>query len=191
MVSSSADDQFINVILPFTWTYNGTGYNDFYPSSNTYITFGGGSTAYSGLSASNPPYDKIHIAGKDNSWQRVSSISSGTDYIRLRYEGVSAFSGTPGFPNMVYEITFFNPALTGGVPWFELLVGLQNRGTTSIPPAVPAISGIYSSSSLLFGGGLGPSNEGVSPNQSYVYVGDATGTNWTVYTGYYLSNTGY
>ena len=40
LVSTSADDQFINVSLPFTWTYNGTGYNDFYPSSNTYITFG-------------------------------------------------------------------------------------------------------------------------------------------------------
>jgi hypothetical protein len=44
---------------------------------------------------------------------------------------------------------------------------------------------------LLTGGTLGPSNRGVSANQSYVAVGNATGTSWTVYTGYYLAGTGY
>jgi hypothetical protein len=86
---------------------------------------------------------------------------------------------------MVYEITFFNPINTANVPVFELLIGRQNRGTTS------AISGLYSNTALLTGGSLGPSNRGVSANQSYVAVGDANGASWTVYTGHYLSGTDY
>lgn len=185
LVTSSQDDAFQTVSLPFTWNLNGTGYTSFYPGSNCYITFGAGSTNYGGLSASNPALDKIHIASSDSSWQRVSIYESGTDYKRLRFEGTDGTGGTPGSPTQVYEITFFNPALTGGNPWFELLVGLQGRGTTG------AISGIYSSSALLTGGGLGPTNQGVSPNESYVCVGDATGTTWTVYTGYSVGGTDY
>lgn len=185
LVASSEDDSFRNILFPFTWNFNGTAYSNFYPGSNTYITFGAGSTLYYSLSESSPPHDKIHIAARDNSWQRVSVTTSDTDYIRLRYEGTPGTGGTPGTPGIVYEITFFNPALTGGVPWFELLVGVQNRGTTG------AISGIYGPSSLLPGGGLGPVNQGVSPGESYVCVGNTLGTLWTVYTGYHVANTGY
>jgi hypothetical protein len=108
-----------------------------------------------------------------------------SNYLRLRVEGRNSVSGTPGSPNMVYELTFFNPGLTGGVPWIELLVGQQARGTTG------AFSAICSTNAVLTGGDLGPSNQGVSPNQSYVLVGDATGTSWTVNTGYYVGNSGY
>lgn len=185
-VAASGDDANINVSLPFTWTFNGTGYTSFYPGSNTYITFGAGSTQWNNLSAINPPNDKIHIAAADNSWQRVSHFTSGTDYVRLRYEGTSGTSGSPGFPDIVYEITFFNPILTGGNPWVELLIGSQARGTSG-----PAISGMYNSAALLSGGGMGPTNQGVAANQSYVLVGNSTGTTWTVNTGYYAGGTGY
>ena len=188
IISSSADDANTQVTLPFTWTFNNTGYTSFFPNSNDYITFGSGSSEYSGLSASVPALNKIHFAGADNSWQRVSSITSGTDYKRLRWEGTNSTSGTPGSPNMVYELTFFNPALTGGVPWLELLIGSQARGTTT----ATVISGIYSASALLTGGNMGPfPNRGVAANQSYVLVGNAAGTSWTVNTGYYVGGTGY
>jgi hypothetical protein len=89
---------------------------------------------------------------------------------------------------MVYELTFFNPALTGGVPWLELLMGAQARGTVTSG----IISGIYSSTALLTGGNMGPfPNRGVAANQSYVLVGNAAGTSWTVNTGYYVGGTGY
>ena len=89
---------------------------------------------------------------------------------------------------MVYELTFFNPTLTGGVPWLELLIGLQNRGTST----AGIISGIYSTTTLLTGGNMGPfPNRGVAANQSYVLVGNSTGTSWTVNTGYYVGGTGY
>jgi hypothetical protein len=183
IVSASADDTFTNVSLPFTWTYNNTGYTAFFPNSNFYITFGSGANDYSGLSASSPALNKIYFAGTDNSWQRVSSFTSGTDYKRLRFEGTASTGGSPGFPNMVYELTFFNPALTGNVPWLELLVGTQAR--------VGGISGLYSSSAILTGGSFIASNSNVAANQSYVMIGNSTGTSWTVYTGYRVGNTNY
>ena len=182
LISTSGDDANISVALPFTWTYNGTGRTAFFPNSNFYITFGSGSNVYSPLSASNPALDKIFFAGGDYSWQRVSSFTSSTDYTRLRWEGTAATTGTPGAPNIVYELTFFNPTLTGAVPWMELLVGTQ---------AATTISGLYSSSAILTGGGFIASNVNVAANQSYVMVGDATGTSWTVYTGYSVGGTGY
>jgi hypothetical protein len=183
IVSASADDTFTSVSLPFTWRYNNTGYTAFFPNSNFYITFGSGANDYSGLSASSPALNKIYFAGTDNSWQRVSSFTSGTDYKRLRFEGTASTGGSPGFPNMVYELTFFNPALTGNVPWLELLVGTQAR--------VGGISGLYSSSAILTGGSFIASNSNVAANQSYVMIGNSTGTSWTVYTGYRVGNTNY
>jgi hypothetical protein len=183
IVSASADDANISVALPFTWTYNNTGYTAFFPGSNFYITFGSGANDYSGLSATVPAVNKIFFAGADNSWQRLSTFTSGTDYKRLRFEGTAATSGTPGSPNMVYELTFFNPTLTGSVPWIELLFGNQSR--------VGGISGLYSSSAILTGGSFIASNVNVAANQSYVMVGNATGTSWTVYTGYSVGGTNY
>ena len=187
IISSTGDDANTNVSLPFTWPYNANNYTSFFPNSNYYVTFGSGSSVFSALSASNPALNKIFFAAADNSWQRVSSFTSGTDYKRLRWEGTSSTTGTPGSPNMVYELTFFNPSLTGGNPWLELLVGVQARGNNN----VGVISGLYSSSAKLTGGDLGPSNRGVTANQSYVMVGNSTGTSWNVYTGYYVGGTGY
>jgi len=187
IISVSGDDANTVVSLPFTWTYNNTGYTNFFPNSNYYVTFGLGSTVFNSLSESNPALNKIFFAGADNSWQRVSTIVSGTDYRRLRWEGRASTSGTPGIPNMVYELTFFNPSLTGGNPWLELLVGVQARGNNT----VGVISGLYGQAAKLTGGDLGPSNRGVTANQSYVMVGNSTGTSWTVYTGYNVGGTGY
>lgn len=187
LVSSSADDASITVSLPFTWKYNNIGRTEFFPNSNYYITFGSGSTVFNSLSASNPGLNKIFFAATDNSWQRVSSYTSGTNYKRLRWEGTAGTSGTVGSPNMVYELTFFNMDLTGGSPWLELLVGSQARGNSS----VGVISGLYSASAKLTGGDLGPSNRGVTANQSYVMVGNSSGTSWTVYTGYSVSGVDY
>lgn len=187
IVSISQDDDNRQVTLPFTWTYNSNNYTSFYAASNYYVTFGAGSNTFNGLSASNPALNKIFFAAADNSWQRVSSITSGTDYKRLRFEGTASTSGTPGAPNMVYELTIFNPSLTSNNQWIELLVGVQARGNNN----AGVISGLYSSSAKLTGGDLGPSNRGVTANQSYVMVGDTTGSSWTVYTGYYVGGTNY
>ena len=175
LFNSSADDNNIGITIP-SFTIASTAYTTAFVGSNTYLTFGGGSNNYSGLSASNPAYPKIMMGASDNSYQRLSSLASGTDFVRIRYEGTASTGGTAGAPNIVYEATFFNPAKSGGLPTVEVLFGSHARtsGATMIASA--------STSYVAFS---------IAPNQSYVFVGNATGTSWTVYTGYYVSNTGY
>lgn len=182
--NASEDDTSTQVNLQFNITFNGTTYNSFFPNSNFYITFGSGSSQYSGLAANSPALDKIFFGGKDNSWQRVSSTQSDDKYLRLRWEGNNTTSGTPGSPGVVYELTFFNPIYTNNENWIELLIGNNNMPGQGI-------SGIYSSTALLTGGQIVPENVGVAALQSYVFAGNSTGTNWTVYTGYHIGGTDY
>jgi len=183
-VSASADDANFNLTFPFNFIFNNTTYTSAWPASNDYITFGAGSIQFTGLSAANPPNDKIMITAGDHSWQRVSSITDSVSsrWVRYRFEGTSTTSGTPGSPTQVYEVTFFSSTFTGGFPVVEILMGVRQNGTF--------LSGIYSSTALLTGGTMA-SNTGLAANQSYVLVGNATGTSWTVYTGYYVGGTSY
>lgn len=181
IISASGDDANTSVTLPFTWRYNSVGYTTVFPNSNYYITFGTGSSEFNSLANNFPALNKIFFAGTDNSWQRVSRIASGTDYLRIRWEGTSATSGPLGNPNMVYELTFFNPTNTANNSVFELLIGVQNRANVS-----GTISGICSNTAQLPGGSFTPTNRGVAQYQSYVGVGDANGATWTVYTGYQI-----
>jgi hypothetical protein len=173
--NSSVDDSFVTVTIP-TFTINSTAYTTAYIGSNTYITFGSGSTNYSGLSSSNPALNKIHMGSADNSYQRVATISSGTDYTRIRYEGTASTGGSVGSPNIVYEATFFNTSKTGGNPTVEVLFGSHNRTTGQ--------AGIANTASYY-------ATYSQAANQSYVFVGNSTGTSWTIYTGYYMAGTGY
>ena len=175
VINFSFDNNYFGVTIP-TFTIASTAYTTAYIGTNTYITFGAGSINSTSLGASNPPYPKVMLGAADNSDQRVSRLISGTDFTRIRYEGTAATSGTAGSPNIVYEATFFNPARTGGVPWLEVLFGSHARLTGSAMIASASTS--YATYTL-------------AANQSYVFVGNATGTAWTVYTGYYVSGTGY
>jgi len=75
--------------------------------SNSYITFGFGSNFYYSLSASRPGRGLI-IQAADNSYQRVwAGVVSGSK-MRVYWEGTSSTGGTPGFPNMVWETTFYS-----------------------------------------------------------------------------------
>jgi hypothetical protein len=182
--SGSADDGYTTVPLPFSFNFNNSSYSTFYPGSNAYITFGSGSTQYSSLGPSAPALDKIMIAGADNSFQRMSYTTDAVSnrWVRYRQEGAATTSGTAGSPTLVWEATFFSQTFTGGFPVVELLIGTQARSS--------GVSGIYSASALLTGGTIA-SNTGVAANQSYVLVGNAAGTSWTVYTGYYVGGTNY
>ena len=113
----------------------------------------------------------------DNSYQRVSTFVSGTDYVRVRYEGNGSTNGDAGSPGIVAEITLFNPSkFSGGSNVIEMLVGVHNRtgGVSNISNASTAFA-TYT----------------VSANQSFVFVGNSTGTSWTINTGSFVSGTGY
>lgn len=108
--TGNADDGFWTVPLPFPVTFIGTTYNTIYVGTNTYITFGGGSTNYNQLGATNPPFPKIMISCADNSCQRIYYGTEGVApnrTFRIRWEGTASTSGTLGNPNMVYEAVFY------------------------------------------------------------------------------------
>lgn len=165
----SEDDNFLTINLPFTFYIAGSGYTTTYMGSNTYLTFSAGSTLFNALSVSNPALPKFMFGAADNSYQRVSRYALGTDYQRIRYEGTAATSGTVGSPNIVLEITLFNPNIMGGNNVLELLVGNHSR-TTGVRTVASATTQ-YATYTL-------------SQNQSYVFVGNGNGTSWTIYTGY-------
>ena len=92
-----------------------------------------------------------------------------SNYFRIRYEGTAATSGTVGSPNIVLEITLFNPSVTGGTNVLELLVGNHSRtnGARMVANATTQLA-TYT----------------LAQNQSYVFEGNSNGTSWTIYTGY-------
>ena len=167
--NASVDDNFLTISLPFTFYLAGTGYTTTYMGSNTYLTFSAGSSVFNVLSASNPALPKFMFGAADNSYQRVSTFASGTNYLRIRYEGTASTSGVVGSPNIVLEITLFNPSVTGGNNVLELLVGTHSRlaGVANVANASTA----YATYTL-------------AQNQSYVFQGNSTGTSWTIFTGY-------
>jgi hypothetical protein len=174
-VIANADDANFNIAFGFTFYMSGTGYTSCFPGSNSYVTFGSGSTAYNSLGPTNPALDKFFFMGADNSWQRVSTIVAAT-YIRIRYEGTASTGGTPGSPNIVYEATFFNPSSFGGNNVVELLIGTNNRPTGVMSVASPSAN--YATGTP-------------TANQSFVFSGNSTGTAWTILSGYYVANTPY
>ena len=171
----SADDAFLTISLPFTFYIAGTGYTTTYMGSNSYLTFSAGATEYGNvapLGATRPPVPKFHFGSADNSYQRVSRFASGTNYQRIRYEGTATTSGSLGSPNIVLEITLFNPTLMGGRNVLELLVGNHSR-LTGVRMVASATTQ-YATYTL-------------SQNQSYVFEGNSDGTSWTIYTGQNVS----
>lgn len=105
------DDGYWQLPLPFSITYCGEIYNEIYVGSNFYLTFGGGSTLYSGLGPGTPGYPKIMLTSADTSVQRIYYGTSGASpdrTFRVRIEGhFNYFGGVLGSPTMIAEYTFY------------------------------------------------------------------------------------
>ena len=125
----SNDDGYWTLSLPFNISYLGTTYSTIYPSTNFYLTFGGGSTVWSGVSITNPALPKIMWCAKDNSVQRIYYGTEGVApnrRFRIRQEGTSSTGGTVGSPSMVCEWTFYENAPSQ----IDLQVGINSAKTT-------------------------------------------------------------
>ena len=121
------DDGFWAINMPFNISYNGTSYNQVYVGTNSYLTFGAGSSEYLNLSAANPNIPKIMITARDNSAQRIyyGEIGSAPNRtVRLRWEGTNRTTGTLGSPNMVWEATFYENAPAQ----IDLQIGVNANG---------------------------------------------------------------
>jgi hypothetical protein len=113
--------------LPFSITFAGSSTSTVYVGTNFYITFGGGSTVYSAIGASNPLLPKIMVSAADNSAQRIYYGTEGSApnrTYRVRLEGHNnASGGTLGSPDMVYEAVFYENAPTQ----IDIQVGVNSR----------------------------------------------------------------
>lgn len=120
------DDGYWTLTLPFNVEFVGLTTNVVYPGTNTYITFGGGSTNYSTLSFSNPAFRKIMISADDNSCQRLyygTEGSSPNRTYRIRYEGDNSTTGVLGSPGMVYETVFYENSPSQ----IDIHIGINDR----------------------------------------------------------------
>jgi len=123
------DDGYWNLALPFPITYLGTTYNEIYPSTNFYLTFGAGSTVWSTVNQSSPNLPKIMWSAADNSVQRIYYTTQGTAGSRtfnIRMEGAASTSGVLGSPTMVCEYVFYEAT----PDQIDLQVGVNSRKTT-------------------------------------------------------------
>lgn len=124
------DDGYWTLSLPFTITYLNQNHTSIFVGTNTYLTFGSGSTQYSGISASSPNLPKIMVGASDNSVQRIyygTEGSSPNRTFRVIVEGNASTGGTLGNPGMKYQYTFYE----NSADQIDLIIAQNNRKTTS------------------------------------------------------------
>ncbi len=119
IMEGSQDDANLQVSLPFSFPYYGVARLVFI-GSNSYLSFGAGSSAFSGLSCTNPGR-ALHVGSADNSWQRYYWIDNGNGSVRVRFEGTNSTSGTVGSPTIVWEATIYDDGK------IQVAVGSHNR----------------------------------------------------------------
>jgi hypothetical protein len=92
--NGSNDDGFWNLLLPFNVSYFGNTYDRVYVGTNMYLTFGGGSSVYSGLSATTPNLPKIMWTAADRSVQRIyhGVENAATETYTVTNSGASAYT---------------------------------------------------------------------------------------------------
>jgi len=149
-----------------------------YIGSNSYITFGAGYNYYGGLSGSNPPSPKIHIAAADRSVQRLAYKwydpigNLNVRHLRIRFEGhVNYYGGVVGSPTLVWECTIFSRWGYNGFQVFEVRMGTYNNSGTG-QHGVASSGGYYATHTAY-------------SNTSYVYAGYNSGTSWNSWQGQY------
>lgn len=171
LVSTCVDDGFTAITFPFEIAINNTNYATWYFGSNAYITATAGSAIYSPINASSPALPKFMIDARDDNYQRLYSIS-GTNYIRVRYEGNSTYN-TCSSINMIWEITFFRP--TVNYQYVQVVFGTLNVTTGAF--GVANASTFYASTSA-------------AANSSFVLYSYNGGTTWFILPNYSITGAG-
>lgn len=134
--TGSQDDGYWTFNLPFTVRYNGSDYTTIYVGTNSYITFGSGSTAYSSLSATNPASNKVLVYAADRSsnsvyWYYNESVFSNSTVFNIKLNcGTTSSTPGTGIQWEIYGNKSNNPIST-----------TSNPGTKSIDVTIVAGSG--------------------------------------------------
>lgn len=134
-----------NLSTDFPISFNGASYNEVFIGSNSYLTFGAGSTAYSGLGQSNPSSPGVHVCASDWSYGLVQyKLDTGVtpNQLRIRFQGNASRTST-STPNIIYEAVFYR-----GQSYFDLLIG--NHAGCSYTSSKLLTNGSTSSSQVSF-----------------------------------------
>ncbi len=141
------DDGYWTLTLPFSIEYLGVSYTTIYVGTNFYITFGEGSTIFSGISVSSPNLPKIMLCSGDRSVQRiyygVEGVDSGT--YTVTNSGASAYTiNSSSNPTLTLKrggTYTFNVSASGHPFWIKTAqvtgtndaynTGVTNNGTQS------------------------------------------------------------
>jgi hypothetical protein len=140
--------------------YDGTFRTNVYIGSNSYITFGFGSSSYSALSHTNPGR-ALHLGSRDVSYQNVY-VQASANAFRVRYEGAQ---GTSGVSTRLIEVTFFSD------------------GAIMVVKQTPDNSGLWT---VTKGDGVAYTDFAPSTETSFVIVPNADFTVYTVQPGSYI-----
>jgi hypothetical protein len=147
-IGTCQDDSAHDIRLPFAFkflgrTYNGTGNGRIFVNSNSYVTFGGSSSAGSGLGPLMPTIPTIFIGARDNA---MRNLSVGPDALgwRLRYEGwslpslVNTHNCSLTFPTtIVWELLFrYDGTL-------QLCTGVVIRNVTGVSALSDGVSSVF------------------------------------------------
>ena len=174
--STGVDNGSVEVPLGFNFTINGNNYASIFVSSNGYYSFGSGTTDGSAVTAAYPAIIKfiVHQLGFGAYHRVAKKVSS--DKVQIRFQGnyYYQYSYAETSQSVVNEVTIYNPNVYGGVPVIEICTGI----ITPQSPGYTFNGGFY------LANGTKLCSYTTVQNQSYVLVGDATGTSWTTYTGY-------
>jgi hypothetical protein len=157
------DDGYYQIPLPFEFRINGSSYNSVFVSSNAYLTFGDGSTAFS-MSSSNPPLNKIFFGAGNNILSKLS-FQSTTDYVHIRYEGWKI--GYCCEATIFVELTLFHPSSVNGNNVVEVRVGRHARPD--------GLFGVASETSFL-------AQTSLKQFSSYVLIGDSAAFCWDIHS---------
>lgn len=154
------------VSMQFNFYIAGVAYNSFYVNRSSYITFGSNSSISTGFAANLPSATKIFIEPSAGYIQRIY-VQSNSAYCRVRFEGDVTINTALGASDLIYEITFVNPAYTTGQ-----LIELRTSGTG------------YTNRNGIFGIASATQYLATSPDmlvgESWVFEGNSTGTAWTL-----------
>ena len=182
--TSYADDSYVAINIPFNFWIAGNVYTTAYVGSNGYITFGGGSTQFSGLGPASPAYDKIFLGPGDRNWTYVGKalqygyggVETNSTSLTIRVETNSSYSvnTTRGTADSVYEVTFINAQnCVDGTSFQGLAINTGNNWTNS--GGNSGLSGIYSAGGTAYLTWTMQAQTSWSP---YTYENPIRGNSW-------------
>lgn len=156
--------------------------------SASYIGFPDSATLNWDPTPSSPAFDKLVLIGGDL-MSRVIAVQKGSNYVKVRNE-IGDWSGTwvdgDGLaPLIVWEATFFEP-LDDGTQYIEVRVGDFDQALLEL-----IIEWEYAFSRDVYlsaADGTLLATAPLAPNTSYVFVGNAAGSQWAVQTGAHINN---